>query len=311
MHKPQTENKPHSGEYFGEYRDFWWNTDFLELMANRLQLSLVKKVLDVGCGIGHWGQILAPVFSEDAIVIGVDRERQWIDQASKKAQSLGLSERFSYLEGDATQLPFDDGAFDLVTCQTVLIHLRDPKQGLKEMFRVLRPGGILLAAEPNNFANRAVASNLTEQLSIPEVMERLKFELTIERGKQALGLGFNSVGDFVPGLLAQLGAEKIKVYLSDKAVPFFAPYSTKEQQVNIQMMEDWNKRGFIGWDRDELYGYFIAGGGTELEFDHFFNLIKKDNAEVLKTIKTGGYHSAGGGIFYLISAEKPKNWSGL
>ena len=59
------ERKPHSAEYFGEYRDFWWNSDFLKLMANRLQLDQAKTVLDVGCGIGHWGQILAPVLPKD------------------------------------------------------------------------------------------------------------------------------------------------------------------------------------------------------------------------------------------------------
>ena len=195
--------KPHSAEYFGEYRDFWWNSDFLELMAKRLSLHLPKNVLDVGCGIGHWGQILAPFLSENVQLIGVDQEKIWVERATERAKFLGLSSRYRYVEGDVTKLPFEDETFDLVTCQTVLMHLKDPKRGLQEMFRVLKQGGTILAVEPNNFANRAVANSLTEQLSIPQVMERLKFELTIERGKQALGLGFNSVGDFIPGVFSR------------------------------------------------------------------------------------------------------------
>ena len=57
---PQSQ-KPHSWEYFGEARDFWWNLDFLELMAVRLKFDQVGTVFDAGCGIGHWGQLLARV----------------------------------------------------------------------------------------------------------------------------------------------------------------------------------------------------------------------------------------------------------
>lgn len=51
---------PHSKQYFNDTRDFWWNKDFLQLMANRLCLKDVQKVLDVGCGQGHWGLLLLP-----------------------------------------------------------------------------------------------------------------------------------------------------------------------------------------------------------------------------------------------------------
>ena len=41
----------HSAEYFGDTRDFWWNADFLRLMARRLSFDRVGDVLDVGCGV--------------------------------------------------------------------------------------------------------------------------------------------------------------------------------------------------------------------------------------------------------------------
>jgi hypothetical protein len=44
----------HSEEYFGPYRDFWWNRDFLELMARRWQLGRYQSLLDVGCGMPAW-----------------------------------------------------------------------------------------------------------------------------------------------------------------------------------------------------------------------------------------------------------------
>src|SRR4051812_44702072 len=40
----------------GDWRDTWWNADFLDLMARRWGLSSALRVLDVGCGVGHWGR---------------------------------------------------------------------------------------------------------------------------------------------------------------------------------------------------------------------------------------------------------------
>ena len=277
-------------------------------MGARLKLEQVKTVLDVGCGIGHWGQLLAPVLHPDTRMIGIDREESHLVRASKRATEQGLSHRYSYQPGDATSLPFPDGTFDMVTCQTVLIHLKDPKLGLREMLRVLKPGGILLAVEPNNFANHAVFSSITERLSVDEVIDRLKFDLFIQRGKKALGLGFNSEGDLVPGYLSELDADDIQVHTSDKASPFFSPYSRPDQQANIRQMRDWAKRKFLGWDRDEMEKYFIAGGGGEPDrFEYYWDQRLKNALEVIKAIDEGTYHSAGGGISYLISARKKIN----
>src|SRR5215475_5753342 len=51
----------HSAEHFGDTRDYWWNLDFLELMGRRLSLDRVQDVLDIGCGVGHWGKLLGKV----------------------------------------------------------------------------------------------------------------------------------------------------------------------------------------------------------------------------------------------------------
>lgn len=71
-------NVPHSGHYFNDARDFWWNKDFLQLMANRLCLKNIQKILDVGCGQGHWGLILLPFLHADAELIGVEPEKNGV-----------------------------------------------------------------------------------------------------------------------------------------------------------------------------------------------------------------------------------------
>ena len=57
----------HSAEYFGDTRDYWWNPDYIELTGRRLSFDKVRDVLDVGCGVGHWDQVLAPGPSRAAV----------------------------------------------------------------------------------------------------------------------------------------------------------------------------------------------------------------------------------------------------
>lgn len=292
--------KAHSEDYFGKYRDFWWNLDYLELMSKRLHLHDYKTVLDVGCGIGHWGQLLAKVMNDDVLITGIDREKRSLEKARQRASS----DRFNYLIGDATALPFSENTFDVVTCQTVLIHLQDPKLGLREMLRVLKPGGLLLVAEPNNFANSAIFSSFSDEQPIDEIMEKLKFNLIIERGKRTLGEGFNSAGDFIPGYLAELKAKDIQVFLNDKTNPVFAPYKTREQVVNINQMIEWFEKDFLGWDREELQGYYFAGGGDPNDFGRYCEMIRRDTGKIIESIRNETFHTSGGGIFYLISARK-------
>jgi 2-polyprenyl-3-methyl-5-hydroxy-6-metoxy-1,4-benzoquinol methylase len=99
-------HKPHSAEYFGDTRDHWWNKDFLRLMSERWALDVVGDVLDVGCGVGHWGMLLASVMRDDVRVTGIDREPTWVEQATVRARERGLAGRFSYRQGEAQRLPF-------------------------------------------------------------------------------------------------------------------------------------------------------------------------------------------------------------
>ena len=81
--------EPHSAAYFDEQRDFWWNLDFLGLVAARLDLARVRSVLDVGAGPGHWGRTLLAVLSPQATVVGVERDPRRVTQAREHAARLG------------------------------------------------------------------------------------------------------------------------------------------------------------------------------------------------------------------------------
>ncbi len=298
-------NRPHSEEYFGEYRDHWWNSDYIELLAKRWNIQNVKTVLDVGCGVGHWGRVLLPVLPPNATIHGIDMEPLHIEKARSIAEQYSASHRLTYSVAQAQSLPFPNESFDMVTCQTVLIHVSDILATIQEMERVLKPGGLLVIAEPNNAANNLVEDSLSFDLPLPKKLARIELALTCENGKSALGEGNNSIGDLIPGLLVQAGISNIRVFLNDKTAPLFPPYNTPEQRANVEQMIEWNATGFLGFDKQVAKRYFLAGGGCNDRFEHLWENEHKIAFErSCAGIRNNTLHSAGGCVFYVISARK-------
>lgn len=280
----------HSAEHFGVTRDHWWNRDFLQLMAKRWRLEEVREVLDVGCGVGHWGMLLASVMAADVRVTGVDREPTWVTRASARALSCGLNGRFSYRQAEAEQLPFPNNSFDLTTCQTLLIHLAEPAAAVVEMLRVTKPGGLVAVAEPNNLSAALLLDSITNQASIDDVVALVRFQLTCERGKVALGEGDNSLGDRVPGLFAALGLTDIQVHVNDKAIALFSPYADDGQRAFNDEARDRVTRGVWNWSEEEARRLFLAGGGADGDFHVHFTRALTSRQNIVRGLDGGTYH---------------------
>jgi ubiquinone/menaquinone biosynthesis C-methylase UbiE len=297
---------PHSAAHFNEQRDFWWNADYLQLLGRRLGLGDCRDVLDVGCGVGHWGRLLLPMLDGDARLTGVDPETLWVQRARQAAEHVGIAGRCRYEQGAAEQLPFADATFDLVTCQTVLIHVADVGVALAEMMRVLRPGGLLVAAEPNNLAGTLVLDSISETASIAELLERVEFALICERGKQALGQGNSSVGDLLPEMFLRVGLTAIEAFLNDKTFSLWPPYASPDQQaLRSAMLSNAQARRWTS-PQDETRRHFVAGGGFENEFDQRWNLRLEETQREAHDLLAGHFSSAGGGLQYVVAGRRPR-----
>ena len=113
-------------------------------LAGRVQRLLApfsgeERALDVGSGTGALAYALAPNVRE---VVGVDSSAELLDAARERAPA-----NCTFLEADATALPFGWGEFDLVGCLRVLHHVRRPELVVAELARVTRRGGRLLVAD--------------------------------------------------------------------------------------------------------------------------------------------------------------------
>jgi len=117
-----------------------------ERAADRAELAPGDTALDVCCGTGDLALELARRVAPDGRVVGCDFSEPMLDLAREKAAAAGVpGARFEW--ADALQLPYDAGRFDAVTVGFGARNLADLDRGLREMARVLRPGGRLVILE--------------------------------------------------------------------------------------------------------------------------------------------------------------------
>ncbi len=299
------DNKPaHSADHFGEARAYWWNEDFLSLMAERLELATCRSALDVGCGTGEMTFRLAPYLSQNASVTGLDQEESHLKTARQRARHRKKAPRtdFSFVQGDAAELPFDDDQFEITLCQTLLIHTPDPLQVIREMKRVTAPGGYVLALEPNNLVPHLMFNRYVEtDYEVDQLLEMIEVRLRCEQGKKKLGQGFNSLGDVLPDLFLQAGLANVLVWQSDKALSLIPPYDTREKRVRAAQLVEWleNDQGGLGYD--ENLRYYRAGGGKQESFDTYWHRVSRYKAAMLRLLKEQKFISAGGQLMYMVA----------
>ncbi|CAN5152387.1 hypothetical protein BH23BAC2_BH23BAC2_00920 [soil metagenome] len=297
------ENKGHSENYFGDYRDFWWNKAFLDMTAARLELEKHRSILDVGCGAGHWTRTLAPYLGTNTEITAVDSDPKWYrGNEDLKAHFSKTSHSFVLAEGDAQNLPFPNDHFDLVTCQTVLIHVPQPEKALVEMKRVLKPGGTLLCVEPNNIVQSLIKTSVTKNESIDETLDHIRYRLIIENGKQKMGAGDNSLGDLLPGMFARQGLKNIEVRLSDKAIAMYPPYDNKEQMATLKQ---WMKGSSWKSKTQKDIDFFHAAGEEYMSFYfEYHEKYARQDEHVMGALQREQYHAGGGSLMYLVSGIK-------
>ncbi|SHG42629.1 class I SAM-dependent methyltransferase [Halobaculum gomorrense] len=177
-----------------------------------LDLGGRRRILDVGCGTGELTRVLAEE-APDAAVVGVDADTDLLAAARDTDPVAGQGAPIDYCAGDATRLPFPDGAFDLVVCQALLINLPDPAAAVREFARV--SSELVAAVEPDN-ADVAVESTVDAEASL-EARVREAYIAGVETDV--------AMGDRVRDLFADAGLDDIDSgrYCHEKRVE--PPYS--------------------------------------------------------------------------------------
>lgn len=145
--------QPEYEESFVECLEMMWGEGFLspggadEVRAILSHERLSRKcVLDIGCGTGGAGRLLVAEYAADRVV-GIDIVPLLIERARRLGEQAGLGDRIVFKLVESGPLPFMPATFDLVFTKDALLHMPDKLAALREIRRVLRPGGLLLGSD--------------------------------------------------------------------------------------------------------------------------------------------------------------------
>ncbi|MCM3766562.1 demethylmenaquinone methyltransferase [Neobacillus niacini] len=119
-----------------------WRKDTM----NRMNVQPGSKALDVCCGTADWTIALAEAVGPYGEVTGLDFSQNMLNVGKEKVTRLGLNQ-VKLIHGNAMELPFPDNSFDYVTIGFGLRNVPDYLQVLKEMHRVVKPGGLAVCLE--------------------------------------------------------------------------------------------------------------------------------------------------------------------
>jgi SAM-dependent methyltransferase len=206
-------------------RDRWWDDIFTGFMRDMVQPRAGQRILDVGCGTGTAEVRLSRLRISQLQIVAIDLLAERVAQARATAQAHNIDAVFA--AADACALPFPDASFDSAFCVAVLQHLRDVPRAVQELARVTRPGGRVIAVEPDN-AGRYFYSSVESGQRTYEAAGQFFATLSNVRG-DATDL---TVGPKLPALFAGNGITPLDVHL----------YPVSRAQLGIPAKAVWDER---------------------------------------------------------------------
>ena len=139
-------------EFLEHTRMFVLNDDMKDYVAQKIGLRSGMKVLDVGCGTGAFGRYLSRSVG-GVNFIGLDYDENFVKAAKQTENDSDNGCTFSFLQGDARQLPFEAETFDAVVSHTFFNSMPQYRLALREMLRVCRQDGVIASITAMDLQN--------------------------------------------------------------------------------------------------------------------------------------------------------------
>jgi malonyl-CoA O-methyltransferase len=125
-----------------------------------------RRVLDVGCGTGRLLRAAMTLFP-DSVLVGVDVSSRMLAVAGSV---VSPTRRLGHVQAAAERLPFTDATFDLVVSTASFRHWADQDAAMREIGRVLAPGGVLAFADVFTVRRRGLPARLARRLDLPPAL---------------------------------------------------------------------------------------------------------------------------------------------
>src|SRR5436305_869467 len=168
---------------WGAILSFGQDPRWRRFLVSRIEAGPHDTVLDVATGTA--AVALELVRQKDCFVVGVDQSPDMLAVGRQRVTLAGATRKVRLQEGDARSLPFEDGTFDALTFTYLLRYVEDPAATLRELARVVRPGGTIAGLE----------------FGVPRGVWRGPWELWVRVGLpgagRLIGNGWHEVGTFL------------------------------------------------------------------------------------------------------------------
>jgi len=155
-----------------------------------------RRILDVGTGYGMSAKTLARRFGKSSRIWSIDPSAQVLRQVRNDLKNRKYAKQIKFRKARAEELPFRAGAFDLVVSLLALHHFSKPEKGVREMGRVLAPGGRLMIADwrpvkssvvphtPKYVPSPTYVTRLIRQLGFSTIVHKGRFWYLIDAMKK-------------------------------------------------------------------------------------------------------------------------------
>ena len=168
---------------WGAVLSFGQDPRWRRFLVSRIDAGPTNTVLDVATGTA--AVALELVRQKDCYVVGIDQSAGMLEEGRRRVALAAATRKVRLQEGDARSLPFEDGQFDALTFTYLLRYVDDPPATLRELARVVKPGGTIAGLE----------------FGVPRGVWRPLWEAWVRIGLPAagrvIGDGWHEVGTFL------------------------------------------------------------------------------------------------------------------
>ena len=233
-------------------------------VVSAIHLSRGDRVLDVGCGTGLLARAAADHVAMESQVTGLDLNEGMLAVARRTRPQV------NWRQGDASALPFIDGSYDAVMSQFALMYFSDRTAALREMFRVLRPGGRLAVAVWGPF------ERATGYIVLTEIARRTCGQAAADVLTAPFVLGNK---DRLAELFRSAGIDRVAVELRNGRMTFPSIATFVEAEVKGSPMEklldEASYRALVAAAESELQSFRTDSGEVVMPLDAFIVTAQK------------------------------------
>lgn len=241
-------------------------------------------VADLGCGRGALSLELAEGVAPGGRVVGFDLDPEQV-AAARAVRRAGL--RFEV--GDACDLlDVSDDSFDLAVCRRLLIHLSRPVEALREMARIVRPGGRVVAIEPDELVARGAAWDPAESLDPGLAALRADVQGRVLEGVRQAGAGDRRLGLRLAELMGEVGLVGAGV----------TRHATGDAEDALRWIEQ-------SVDAPTERDLFLMAGGDEVRWQAWVERERAVAAERRRRVRAGVWSLPAPEVLYVCAAVVP------